>query len=134
MDEIEGEGRRDGAEGRGWGWSEQHPSLRLPDIPHNPSPQIHFPKPLFFFFSNLRSKRSHNFLQERKERKQKQNEKNKTYHIKHEMKRRARPKANANMANVLSKIQGGEAGTRGEAEQQKGSMRGTEEQPDKHKR
>lgn len=50
------------------------------------------------------------------------------------MKRRARPKANTNIANVLSKIQGGEAGARGEAEQQKGGMRETEERLDEHKR
>lgn len=49
------------------------------------------------------------------------------------MKRRARPKANTNITNVLSKIQGGEAGARGEAEQQKGGMRETE-RLDEHKR
>lgn len=46
VDEIEGESKEGWGRGTG-GWSQQHPSLRLPDIPHNLSPQIHFPKPFF---------------------------------------------------------------------------------------
>lgn len=38
--------------------------------------------------------------------------------IKHEMKRRAHPTVNTNIANMLSKIQGGEVGEKGSAEQQ----------------
>lgn len=38
--------------------------------------------------------------------------------IKHEMKRRAHPMVNTNIANMLSKIQGGEVGEKGSAEQQ----------------
>lgn len=43
---------------------------------------------------------------------------------KHEMQRRAHPTVNTNIANVLSKIQGGEVGEKRGAEQQNGRQKG----------
>lgn len=128
MDEIEGEGRRAGAEGQAGRHSSTHPSgfptflvILLPKT----ASLNHFVKP--------KIKRSHNFLGERKERK---NNNKKLLHIKHEMKRRVRPKANTNIANVLSKIQEGRGrlGKRGRKSSRVGGGKGTKEQLDKHKR